>query len=137
MPPAPAPPLAAPPAAHGSPVPAPTLTEAHANGFTARQTTTLDSPFQAGHYPGYPIYPGVFFIASVSRAAIAAGRLVQEDRRLTAVTSVRFLHQHIPPAAYTIEASYTDGDAPGRHVAATCRGEAGQRLCTMKLVFDV
>ena len=61
---------------------------------TATKLIRAEDPYLEGHYPGNPIYPGIFIIESVHEAMC---RLVAETRGksvfadLATVTSVRFM----------------------------------------------
>jgi 3-hydroxyacyl-[acyl-carrier-protein] dehydratase len=89
-----------------------------------------DEPVFAGHYPGFPIFPGVCLIECVHRSSLATVPLVDEAGRpramaLAAVESSRFLGAVYPGDRLTVEIAWTDrGD--GWRAAAKVRGERGE-----------
>ena len=135
--PAPATPATRPPR-HPSPGAVPTLVEHTEEGFTARQSTPSRSPYQDGHYPDLPIYPGVFFIESVVNASRAYVRLRGIEPgavSLSRVENVRFVSPGTPGESFTVVARLEDpGGGPGtRRVSASCRDERGRVLAEMAL----
>lgn len=64
-------------------------------GITIARTLAAGEPFFAGHYPGFPIFPGVFVIEAVHQAvrhALAAGGgagVLEEIRSARFVAPVR------------------------------------------------
>ncbi|GHF89787.1 MULTISPECIES: 3-hydroxyacyl-ACP dehydratase FabZ family protein [Streptomyces] len=84
-----------------------------------------DEAFFAGHYPGFPIFPGVCVIECVHRSAL----LVLPSARLAAIESARFRGPVLPGDELAVElvltaAGDTGGDDAWR-VAATVRTVRG------------
>ncbi|UED85091.1 3-hydroxyacyl-ACP dehydratase FabZ family protein [Streptomyces profundus] len=81
----------------------------------ARIDIAADEAVFAGHYPGFPILPGVCLIECAHRAALAAfpeprpaeGELV----RLDAVESARFLDPVYPGEPVTVELAWKSVDS--------------------------
>ena len=84
----------------------------------------------AGHYPGFPIFPGVCVIDSVHRAALAAAP--QQAITLAAVESARFVGAVYPGDELRIELRWKQREASWvcGATARTQRGDvASVRLC--------
>lgn len=103
-------------------------------GITTRKRVLADEPYFAGHYPGFPIYPGVFMVEAVNQAARAyiarfhpGGRLVE--------ARTRFLSAVYPGDVLECDCACTLVDDGARlRVKATCRsGEAV--ASTVKLIY--
>jgi 3-hydroxyacyl-[acyl-carrier-protein] dehydratase len=63
-----------------------------AQGVTAVKAITGNEPFFSGHYPGHPVYPGVFVLEAVHQAALYFARQqLGRAVRLAEVRSIRFL----------------------------------------------
>jgi 3-hydroxyacyl-[acyl-carrier-protein] dehydratase len=76
-----------------------TLTE---SGITIRTTLPEGAPCFIGHYPGYPIFPGVFSIELVHQAARLYCAAYFPNARLMRV-SARFLAPVLPGAVLQCE----------------------------------
>ncbi|WP_162933785.1 hypothetical protein [Actinomyces lilanjuaniae] len=118
-----------------SPVEAPVLMEEEAEGFTAVQHAPASSPYQDGHYPGAPVYPGVFLIETAFRAAClylesrGGGRLC-----LAEVSRARFSAPGFPGDSFTVQAGTRQLSASCWEVRAQClRSRDGQRLADLVL----
>ncbi|MEV7116512.1 3-hydroxyacyl-ACP dehydratase FabZ family protein [Streptomyces anulatus] len=88
-----------------------------------------DEAFFAGHYPGFPIFPGVCVIECVRRSAL----LLLPPARLAAVESARFRGPVLPGDELTVELVLTpDGDEwRAASTVRTVRGTAA----TVRLRF--
>lgn len=88
-------------------------------------TADPDEAFFAGHYPGFPIFPGVCVIECVHRSAL----LVLPSARLAAIESARFRGPVLPGDELSVELALTaDSDTGGDdawRVAATVRTVRG------------
>nr|BCN28646.1 3-hydroxyacyl-ACP dehydratase [Streptomyces sp. SANK 60404] len=97
------------------------------DGATATITVAADEQVFRGHYPGFPIFPGVCLIECVHHTARtrppAPGRPV-----LTAVESVRFLSPVFPDDEVTVELDWKLKSGSWKAYAAlsTVRGKAAQ-----------
>jgi 3-hydroxyacyl-[acyl-carrier-protein] dehydratase len=84
----------------------------------------------AGHYPGFPILPGVLLVDAVGRAAARWGEAHRLGRlRLAEVRSARFLAPVFPGDELTTDCTVARVD-PGlvevRGVCSTARGRAAR-----------
>ncbi|MFE6767560.1 3-hydroxyacyl-ACP dehydratase FabZ family protein [Streptomyces fimicarius] len=84
-------------------------------------TADPDEAFFAGHYPGFPIFPGVCVIECVHRSAL----LVLPSARLAAIESARFRGPVLPGDELSVELALTADSGTGGddawRVAATVR----------------
>ncbi|RDI17658.1 FabA-like protein [Rhodococcus sp. AG1013] len=62
--------------------------------FEGSMVVDPDDPIFAGHYPGFPIYPGVCLAEVAHRVALTA--LGRPDIRLAEIESSRFLYPIAP-----------------------------------------
>ncbi|MFI9010692.1 3-hydroxyacyl-ACP dehydratase FabZ family protein [Actinosynnema sp. NPDC053489] len=85
----------------------------------ARVVVAADDPVFAGHFPGFPVYPGVLVVEFAHRAAVATA---PGPARLAAVESTRFLRPVFPGAALTVRLTW---DEPGRRCSAVVSGDEG------------
>lgn len=111
-----------------SPVRAPIRVES-AGEDRAVTTTAVpaDDPIFAGHYPGFPIFPGVALIECVHRSALATAPGGQ-DLRLAAVESTRFTGPTFPGDELTVDLRWKAAEGAWRCVAEvrSPRGEAAK-----------
>ncbi|NJC70665.1 hypothetical protein HC031_13215 [Planosporangium thailandense] len=117
-----------------SPVRAPVhvLAEAVADpttGAAPRSVTSLvletQEPVFRGHYPGFPIFPGVCLIECVHRSCLTtAPGTPRAVLTLAAVESTRFLGAVFPGDRIVIESTWT-AISDGWRVTARIRGDRG------------
>jgi len=91
----------------------------------------LDEPVFQGHYPGFPIFPGVCVVECVRRAAVSTLPHVVRDEatpELAEVVSARFLDPVAPGDRLAIDISWRrDGDGLScAAVVSTGRGPAAR-----------
>ncbi len=72
-----------------------------------RVTVAGSEPVFAGHYPGFPIFPGVCLVECAHRSALATAPDPGQDLRLEALESSRFLGPVFPGDLVTVELSWT------------------------------
>ncbi|MFD1147571.1 3-hydroxyacyl-ACP dehydratase FabZ family protein [Saccharothrix hoggarensis] len=94
---------------------------------TTTVTIDPDNPIFAGHYPGFPIFPGVGLVECVHRSALATapeGR----DLELAAIASTRFTGPTFPGDELTVRVEWKpDGDGwVVSAVVSSPRGEAAK-----------
>jgi len=94
--------------------------------FAVRPT----APVLAGHYPHFPLLPGVFTLDAVHQAVL---RHADDDLQLSDIRSVRFQSPVLPGDTLTVEAAVKEVDGV-RDVRATCRTERG-RSATLRLRY--
>lgn len=96
-------------------------------------TATVDdaNPYQAGHFPGFAVFPGVFVIDLMCRAAAAA---LGGDAEIHTIRSVRFL----APILMRDDVTVAVRTAERCEMYATChrlRRGRSQLAATMSAVF--
>ena len=77
---------------------------------------TPDAPVFRGHFPGYPILPGVMLL-SFAREALAP--VYGAERRIRRILRQRFLRPVTPGATVLVECRVGDAETEGYRVA--CR----------------
>ncbi|MGH3757365.1 3-hydroxyacyl-ACP dehydratase FabZ family protein [Actinophytocola sp.] len=107
-----------------------TVTARNGRAVTAVVPVRAEEPVLAGHYPGFPVLPGVCVIECVDRAALAAPPGTVE---LAAIDSARFLGPVHPGDELTVELVWSaeGGDWCCRAEASTVRG----RTATVRLRY--
>jgi 3-hydroxyacyl-[acyl-carrier-protein] dehydratase len=66
------------------------------SGITTRTWVSGELAFFCGHYPNFPIFPGVFVIESVHQAALMYSAARIGNVWLREIRSVRFRHPVLP-----------------------------------------
>lgn len=102
-------------------------------GLRARTQVTVrsDERVLAGHYPGFPIYPGVCIVECVHRSALATLPDPGEgagDWDMEAVEATRFLAPAFPGDVLTIGIDFSQRDGGWRCKASVSshRGDVAQ-----------
>ncbi|WP_432050101.1 3-hydroxyacyl-ACP dehydratase FabZ family protein [Verrucosispora sp. NA02020] len=96
-----------------------------------------DDPNLCGHFPGFPVFPGVFVLEALAQAVDIALRGAGRPRlRTRAVQAVRFLAPLLPPDRLTLDIKAV-ADGPDRWaVTASGRRDDGTVTVTMRARFD-
>jgi 3-hydroxyacyl-[acyl-carrier-protein] dehydratase len=103
----------------------------------ARVAVHGDEPNLRGHFPGLPVFPGVFVIEAVCQAmAHALGADSARPPVLRAVRSIRFLAPLLDGDELTLELSVTPRDAGGWSVRGTGRRLDGTVAAKVRADFD-
>jgi 3-hydroxyacyl-[acyl-carrier-protein] dehydratase len=102
---------------------------------TARLRVDPDEANLRGHFPGFPILPGVFLVEALGQAmTLSAGDGVSP--RLRAIDSVRFVAPLLGGDVLTLEIEVTaDPDGGWRATAEARRGD-GDRAARIRARFD-
>lgn len=97
-------------------------------GVRARLAIRSDEEALAGHFPGLPIFPGVFILESVLQALSTA---YERPVRLRELRSVRFLAPLLPGDELTLDISVED-----RVARATGRRADGGTAAELTALVD-
>jgi 3-hydroxyacyl-[acyl-carrier-protein] dehydratase len=94
-------------------------------GITTAKLLSGDAPWCEGHYPGQPIFPGVFIIESVHQAVRRFLAATSARPRLLEVRTARFLSMLRPGDVLECDCRCTRVDeGAGLEVKARCRAGA-------------
>ncbi|MFF4470815.1 hypothetical protein ACFYZ3_14760 [Streptomyces sp. NPDC001599] len=77
---------------------------------TARATVDPGHEVFPGHYPGFPVLPGVCLIEYADRSILFDQRRLDRERELVAVDRCRFRAPVFPGDELTLRVEYADGD---------------------------
>src|SRR5262249_3996045 len=102
----------------------------------AQKRPRPDEPYFAGHYPGHPIYPGVFIVEAVLQAARALLDAEGQPGRLAEVVSARFLAPVQPGDALQVDCELARGEAAGEVVARAVCCIGRTKVANVKLRFQ-
>ncbi len=106
--------------------------------LVATKNVTADDPYLEGHYPGAPIFPGVFTIETAVQAVTRHLMAVDPRRqvRLTQIASVRFRAPFFPGDELTARIRVSCEAGTARAVCKT-GGPDGAVRASMTLVFEM
>ncbi|MBA8923196.1 3-hydroxyacyl-[acyl-carrier-protein] dehydratase [Kutzneria viridogrisea] len=91
-----------------------------------------NDPVFEGHYPGFPILPGLYLVQYVD-STVRAVRCVP-GLRMVAVERVRFLRPVRPGGAVSVEIGVRDEEADGFRCSATV-STGTEAVCEMRLRY--
>lgn len=100
-----------------------------------RITIDPSAPVFAGHYPHFPLLPGVFTLDAVDHAVrLHAERTDGARTELADVRSVRFAAPVFPGDVLTVECTVKRGDDGERDVRVRCRTDR-DKASTLRLRY--
>jgi 3-hydroxyacyl-[acyl-carrier-protein] dehydratase len=77
----------------------------------AIKNVTINEPFFQGHFPEYPIMPGVLVIEALAQTACVAGLLMKENKGklplFTGIDDLKIRRQVVPGDTLKLEAEFT------------------------------
>nr|WP_277351216.1 hypothetical protein [Micromonospora sp. HNM0581] len=95
-----------------------------------------DDPNLCGHFPGFPVFPGVFIVEALVQAVDIALRNPGQPRlRLRSVDSIRFLAPLLPPDRLTLDIVVTQDGADRWVVKASGRRADDTVSVTLRATF--
>jgi 3-hydroxyacyl-[acyl-carrier-protein] dehydratase len=103
----------------------------------AIKNVTINEPFFAGHFPGFPIMPGVLIVEAMAQAGGAMLLMEVEDRRdklivFTGIEKARFRRPVVPGDQLRIEVLTLSWKAGASRIAVRMDGKAyvnGKLVC--------
>ena len=105
--------------------------------IVALKNVTINEPFFAGHFPGYPIMPGVLVVEAMAQAggALLLTEVPDRDHKLMVFTGIeraRFRKPVLPGDTLRLEVEVL----AWRQTAVRMQGKAyvGERLCCEALI---
>jgi len=106
--------------------------------IVSRKVITGSEAVFEGHYPGYPIYPGVFIIEAVHQSVRHyAAKYHHDSIRLTDVCSTRFLSPLHPGDALEVDCEFTlQPDSSTLLSKAFCSSQ-NRKIAEIKLKYSL
>jgi 3-hydroxyacyl-[acyl-carrier-protein] dehydratase len=106
-------------------------------GITTKKLVSPGEPAFLGHFPTYPIFPGVFIVEAVNQAAICYGSEYVGRLRMTEIRSVRFFSQVLPGDVLECDCHCVgSSETEVLMVDAVCCCEA-RKVASVKLTYRV
>ena len=107
---------------------------------TARKRISATDPYLAGHYPGFPIYPGVFTLESTIQAVrhLVSATRAGKHAELRRIVSMRLTGPLLPGDELVVEVTIKDepSDGPLR-ISAQCSRSGDESVATLILDFHL
>jgi 3-hydroxyacyl-[acyl-carrier-protein] dehydratase len=106
----------------------------------AKKNVTINEPFFQGHFPDYPVMPGVLIVEALAQAGAVAMLQKEENKGkigfLAGIDSCRFKRQVVPGDTLMLEVEITRLKGPiGKGKAkATVNGELA---CEAEIMFAI
>lgn len=76
----------------------------------AIKNVTVNEPFFQGHFPGYPIMPGVLIVEALAQTACVAGLMLEENKGklglFAGIDGLKFKRQVVPGDTLRLEAEF-------------------------------
>ena len=109
----------------------------------ALKNVTMNEPFFQGHFPSYPVMPGVLILEALTQAsgvlAVASGLVAADGSprvRFTGIHACRFKRQVIPGDQLMLESNWLPG-GEGKGTFAVRALVDGQLAAEAELIVDI
>lgn len=104
------------------------------------KNVTINEPFFAGHFPGYPVMPGVLIVEALAQVGGVAMLTLEANRGklglFAGIDNVRFRGQVVPGDTLTLEMTFTR--VKGSIAKGTAIARVGDRIVTEgELMFAI
>jgi 3-hydroxyacyl-[acyl-carrier-protein] dehydratase len=104
------------------------------------KNVTINEPFFAGHFPGYPVMPGVLIVEALAQVGGVAMLTLEANRGklglFAGIDNVRFRGQVVPGDTLTLEMTLTR--VKGSIAKGTAIARVGERIVTEgELMFAI
>lgn len=117
-----------------------TSIDREAKTASGRWHLTGDEPFFAGHFPDYPVLPGVLMVEALAQLGAAAGIATEGDPDdlplLAGVDKARFRRQVVPGDVLDLHVELTHRSARAGKVAGRATVD-GDLACRVEIMFVV
>lgn len=74
------------------------------------KNVTINEPFFEGHFPSYPVMPGVLIVEALAQTACVAGMMLEENRGriplFTGIEDMKFRKQVVPGDTLKLEVEF-------------------------------
>lgn len=74
------------------------------------KNVTMNEPFFQGHFPGYPVMPGVLVVEAMAQAACVAGLMMEQNKGkiplFTGIDDLKIRRQVVPGDTLRLEAEF-------------------------------
>lgn len=74
------------------------------------KNVTINEPFFQGHFPSYPVMPGVLIVEALAQTACVAGMMLEENRGkiplFTGIEDLKFRRQVVPGDTLRLEVEF-------------------------------
>ena len=75
------------------------------------KNVTINEPFFQGHFPSYPVMPGVLIVEALAQTACVAGLMIEENKGkiplFTGIDNLKFRRQVVPGDTLKLEVEFT------------------------------
>lgn len=111
------------------------VVEVGRDAIRTEKSVHATEPYFRGHYPGHPIYPGVFIFEAVQQAVRRYGEAQGRQLRLSYIKSIRFLAPVLPGDVLNADCEFRWSEDDRRvQVKAIC-SKRDKRVSRMTLEY--
>jgi 3-hydroxyacyl-[acyl-carrier-protein] dehydratase len=104
------------------------------------KNVTVNEPFFQGHFPGFPVMPGVLIVEALAQTGCVAALVLEENKGklgfFTGIENIKFRRQVFPGDTLRLEAEFT-GFKMGMGKAKVCATVDGQIAAEGEIKFAI